>query len=58
MSSSFDVNDSQQWRTRAEEVRCRAETTDHAQTKIIMGLIANEYERIADLTAKRCVRSA
>ena len=58
MSPSFDVNDFQQWRKRAEEVRCRAETTDHAQTTIIMGLIAEEYERIAELTARRAARSA
>jgi hypothetical protein len=57
MPPSFDVHDSQQWRKSAEEVRCRADIVDHAQTKIIMGLIAEEYERIADLTASR-VRSA
>lgn len=53
MSSSFDVADAREWRQRAEEIRCQAETIDHPNTKVIMELIAEEYERIADLTVKR-----
>ena len=53
MSSTFQINDAQEWRKRAEDIRCKAETIDHPNTKIIMALIADEYERIADLTSKR-----
>jgi hypothetical protein len=46
------------WRNRAEEARVAADSMQDEQSKQLMFGVANEYERVAELTEKRLKRSA
>ena len=46
------------WRNRAEEARVVADSMQDEQSKQLMFGVANEYERVAELTEKRLKRSA
>jgi len=47
------VNDPRYWRSRAEEARTIADEMKHGNTKEIMLRIADDYERIAEMTEAR-----
>ena len=47
------INDSKHWLDRAAEMRALAETMRDVETKAIMLRLANDYDKLADRTARR-----
>ncbi len=45
------------WYFRAEEARVKAELFRGAETRAVMLLLAEEYEKLGDLAAQRLVRN-